>query len=193
MDIARITITLLDVQPSVRRVIEVPIAITLADLHVIIQAAMGWQDSHLYEFHDERRVFGSSSADHGVSSAAKTTLTDLLTGTKRRIRYVYDMGDDWQHRLEITRLGGAVAGVTYPRLIEAQGRCPPEDVGGWPGFGQFLEAVTDPNHPEHAELRDWYHGEFDPNDPNQSALSDNLVKIARRLARKTSGRTRKRS
>jgi Plasmid pRiA4b ORF-3-like protein len=51
MDIARITITLLDVQPPVRRVIEVPIAITLADLHVIIQAAMGWQDSHLYEFH----------------------------------------------------------------------------------------------------------------------------------------------
>ena len=70
MDIARVTITLLEVQPPVRRVIEVPIAITLADLHVIIQAAMGWHDSHLYEFRDGRRVFGSSSAE----------LEDLIIG-----------------------------------------------------------------------------------------------------------------
>ena len=56
MDIARITITLLDVEPPVRRVVEVPIAITLADLHLIIQAAMGWRNCHLYEFDDGRRV-----------------------------------------------------------------------------------------------------------------------------------------
>jgi Plasmid pRiA4b ORF-3-like protein len=193
MDIARITIALLDIQPPVRRVIEVPIAITLADLHAIIQAAMGWQNRHLYEFHDGRRVFGSSSAgmedlDHQVSSAAKTLVADLLTGAKRRIEYVYDMGDDWQHRLDIVRLGEAVAGVAYPRLIEAQGRCPPEDVGGWPGFGHFLEAITDPDHPEHAELRDWYGGTFDPNDPDRPALINNLAKIAGRLARKKPGR-----
>ena len=123
-----------------------------------------------------------------MSSATKTPLADLLTGTKRRIGYVYDMGDDWQHRLDIARLGEAVDGVAYPRLIEAQGRCPPEDVGGWPGFGHFLEAINDPDHPEHAELREWYGGAFDPNDPDQPALMDNLAKIAGRLARKKPGR-----
>src|SRR3954453_8432296 len=103
MDIARITITLLDVEPPVRRAVEVPITITLADLHVIIQASMGWRNYHLYEFHDGHRVFGSPTAgfghlDDAVRSAAKTLIADLLTGNKRRIGYVYDMGDDWQHQ-----------------------------------------------------------------------------------------------
>jgi Plasmid pRiA4b ORF-3-like protein len=196
MDIARVTITLLDVQPPVRRVVEVPIALTLAELHATIQAAMGWHNSHLYEFHDGSRVFGSSSPglcelDHRVGSATKTLLADLLTGTKRRIGYVYDLGDDWRHRLDITRVGEAVAGVVYPRLIKAEGRCPPEDVGGWPGFGRFLEAINDPAHPDHAELHDWYGGAFDPNDPDQPALINNLAKIAGRLARKKSGRKSK--
>ena len=47
--IARLKITLDDVEPTVLRRIEVPLAIRLRRLHLTIQAAMGWTNSHLYE------------------------------------------------------------------------------------------------------------------------------------------------
>lgn len=196
MDIARVTITLMEVHKKVRRVVEVPLGVSLADLHLIIQAAMGWQNSHLYEFHDGRRIYGTSvpgwsDPDYRVTPAAKTRLAELMTAAKRRIGYVYDMGDDWQHRLDIVRLGEAAEGVAYPRLVEAKGRCPPEDVGGFPGFEQFLEAINDPRHPEHRALREWYGAGFDPKDADEPAIGANLARLAARLARKAQPRAAK--
>lgn len=47
--IARLKITLDDVEPAVLRRVEVPLGIRLDRLHLTIQAAMGWTNSHLYE------------------------------------------------------------------------------------------------------------------------------------------------
>src|SRR6266567_2704386 len=93
MDIARVAITLLDVHPLVRRVVDVPLAITLGDLHLIVQAAMGWHNSHLYEFHDGGVIYGIpmpgwSDPDHRPLPADKTALTDVLRAAKLRIGYV---------------------------------------------------------------------------------------------------------
>ncbi len=187
MDIARVTITLLDVEPPVRRIVDVPLGITLADMHLIIQAAMGWENCHLYEFRDGRTLYGTPSPgwgdpDPSISPAAKTRLSDLLTAAKKRIDYVYDMGDDWQHRLDIARLGPAEETIRYPRLVAAQGRCPPEDVGGAPGFENFLAALSDPEHPDHAEVREWHGDTFDPVEANEAAITKN--------SRETRGATR---
>jgi hypothetical protein len=48
-DIARLKITLDDVEPQVLRRIEVPLAIHLDRLHAVLQAALGWTNSHLWE------------------------------------------------------------------------------------------------------------------------------------------------
>jgi len=40
--------------------------------------------------------------------------------------------------------------------------CPPEDVGGVWGYGEFLEAIRDPEHPQHEDYIGWIGGEFDP-------------------------------
>ena len=47
--IARLKITLDHVKPVVLRRIEVPLTLRLDRLHLTIQAAMGWTNSHLYE------------------------------------------------------------------------------------------------------------------------------------------------
>ena len=47
--IARIKITLDNAKPAVLRRIEVPLDIRLDRLHLTIQAAMGWTNTHLYE------------------------------------------------------------------------------------------------------------------------------------------------
>ena len=48
--IAQLRIKLNDVEPAVLRWIEVPLTIRLDRLHLVLQAAMGWTNSHLYEF-----------------------------------------------------------------------------------------------------------------------------------------------
>ncbi len=47
--VVRMTITLDDVTPAVTRVTEVPLTIRLDRLHAIVQAALAWTDSHLWE------------------------------------------------------------------------------------------------------------------------------------------------
>jgi hypothetical protein len=99
----------------------------------------------------------------GPLDARKTTLVDILEepGTKT-LRYLYDFGDNWEHTIKIERLAEPEPNVAYPRLIEAAGRCPPEDVGGPWGYSELIEALEDPDHERHAELREWVGGDFDP-------------------------------
>jgi hypothetical protein len=57
-----------------------------------------------------------------------------------------------------------------PLLLEAAGRCPPEDVGGAPGYADYLDAIRDPAHPEHEQLRLWGPEQFNPNVIDRKAL-----------------------
>ena len=43
-----------------------------------------------------------------------------------------------------------------------QNACPPEDVGGAPGYADFLAAISDPAHEEHDHFLKWCGGSFDP-------------------------------
>ena len=131
--IVRLKITLDDVEPKVLRRIEVPLSIRLDRLHLTIQAAMGWTNSHLYEIRARDVGWGMVDPDWGDGplDARKAKLVDVLedVGVKT-LRYLYDFGDGWEHTIKIERLDDPKPGVLYPRLTEAKGRCPPEDVGG---------------------------------------------------------------
>jgi hypothetical protein len=150
--IARLKITLDDVEPEVRRRIEVPLSLRLDRLHLAIQAAMGWTNSHLFEIRAQDIGWGIPDPDwpDGFFDARKVRLIDVLedTGVKT-LHYIYDYGDNWQHTIKIERLSDPVPCIIYPSLIDAAGRCPPEDVGGWPGYEEFLAAMADPKHQRH--------------------------------------------
>ena len=47
--VLRLKVTLIDVEPKVLRRIEVPADIGLDRLHLTLQAALGWTNSHLFE------------------------------------------------------------------------------------------------------------------------------------------------
>src|SRR6202162_5553172 len=102
--IARLKITLDDVKPTVLRRIEVPFDIRLDRLHLAIQAAMGWTNSHLYEIRAGDVGWGIPDHDWGAGplDARKARLGDVLedVGTKT-LRYVYDFGDGWDHTIKI--------------------------------------------------------------------------------------------
>ena len=44
---ARLKVTLDEVKPVVQRRLDVPLAIRLDRLHLVLQAALGWENSHL--------------------------------------------------------------------------------------------------------------------------------------------------
>lgn len=194
-DIARLKIALDEVEPPVLRCIEVPIAIRLDQLHLVFQAAMGWQNCHLYEFRSGRGVaFGLPDPNwlEGRTRSAKTAnLGGLLGIAGKAFAYVYDFGDDWTHTVKVEAIVPALVDTLYPRLISAEGRCPPEDVGGWPGYEEFLEAMADSKHERHEELMDWHGGMFDPSRVDQAAIAKEIEHIAKRVARKKMGSKRK--
>jgi hypothetical protein len=49
------------------RVVEVPLAASLAALHLVIQAAIGWEESHLYEFEADGQRYGLSQPGWAIS------------------------------------------------------------------------------------------------------------------------------
>ena len=74
-------------------------------------------------------------------------------------------------------------GEEVPILLAGERRCPPEDVGSLSGFEEFLEAMADPNHPEHEAMTTWYGGPFDPADIDEDRINNRLAAIARRRQR----------
>lgn len=183
MSIIELTVTLNYIEPVVTRILHVPSDIRLDRLHLIIQAAMGWANSHLYMFEAGGKTWGLPDPDFGSEDlpANKTTLAELIEDTRARtINYLYDFGDSWDHKITIGKISDPVPGELYPRLTNIAGRCPPEDVGGPPGYEEFLQAMGDPRHPEHDDLKTWYGGGFDPNVPDRDELSLEVLKLAKR-------------
>jgi hypothetical protein len=69
---------------------------------------------------------------------------------------------------------------TAPKLTGVIGKCPPEDVGGIPGYEAFLEAIADPAHSEHEEMKEWYGRNFDPHAPETKQLKAEVLRLAKK-------------
>jgi hypothetical protein len=155
-------------------------------LHAVLQAAVGWTNSHLWEFRARDAGWGIPDPGwgDGPQDASKATLLAVLEDTGvRTFTYLYDFGDGWEHTIKVERIGEAVPGELYPRLLEATGRCPPEDIGGPPGYVEFLEAIADSDHERHDELSKGYDADFDPNAVNVLAIRRQLANLAKRWSR----------
>lgn len=185
-DIARLKITLDDVEPNVMRRIEVPLSIRLDRLHLALQAALGWTNSHLWEFRAGGSGWGIPDRDwgDGPHDAAKATLIGVLEDTgARKLDYLYDFGDGWEHTIRIESVTAPKVGIAYPRLVDAVGRCPPEDVGGPPGYEEFLAAIRDPGHERHNEMVAWHGAGFDPDHVDIASIERELAALAKRWSR----------
>jgi hypothetical protein len=185
--IARLKITLDNVEPAVERRVEVPLKIRLDRLHLVFQAALGWSNSHLYEIRAGGVGWGMVDPDwaDGPMDASKSRLLDVLEdmGVKT-LKYLYDFGDAWEHTVKIERIADALPGLSYPVLIDAKGRCPPEDVGGPPGYGELLDVLANPKHKRHAEMTEWHGTPFNPRDAGTQNLADAVDALARKWSRK---------
>jgi hypothetical protein len=130
---------------------------------------MGWTNSHLHQFeiagnrYTDPRFMMDDLDDFGAIDYSGLRVSDLVAkhGTKLRMGYEYDFGDGWQHEVVLEKVTESEPGIRYPRCIDGERACPPEDVGGVYGFADYVEAITNPNHSEHDDYLEWY-GPFDP-------------------------------
>lgn len=155
--VVRLKVTLDHVEPIVMRRVVVPFTLRLSRLHEVLQAAMGWTNSHLYEFRIRDVGFGLPDEQWGDGpiDARRVSLLSAVQDTgAKSFKYLYDFGDGWEHSIKIERTFPAI-GTEGPMLLEATGHCPPEDVGGPWGYQEFREALADPAHERHAEILEW--------------------------------------
>jgi pRiA4b ORF-3-like protein len=182
----------------------VPVTIRLDDLHFVLQIAIGWQNCHPFEFRvddaaadanasdgkvPESQVWGLLDRDDPESAtlAADTaTLADVLA-LRHTFRYDYVYGEDWGHVVVLEGIAPAAPEASYPRLVSAEGRCPPADIGGSEGYETFLQAIADPAHLHHDGMIEWDDPDFDPHKVDEAAIRANLANLAKYLGRRKGG------
>jgi hypothetical protein len=150
-EIYQLKVTLLGTSPPIWRRLLVPADLTLAQLHDVLQAAMGWEDGHMHEFSIGQRRFGRPDPEDQLMGmpSAENERTVRLSGILGRVGskaiYTYDFGDSWEHSIVLEKRLPIDPSTTYPICTDGQLACPPEDCGGVPGFYDLVEALADPN------------------------------------------------
>ena len=151
MNTTRLRVVLRDVEPALARVIDVPASATLPELHELLQAAIGWTDSHLHQFVTPQATYGMEIPGEEVWPEDQRDETGAqLADLGAEFEYLYDFGDGWTHDVEVLGPGGSA-----PGCVDGHGACPPEDCGGPGGYAELLDVLADPAHPEHEHMRSW--------------------------------------
>jgi hypothetical protein len=161
----QLKVTLLHSQPPIWRRVQIESGVTLDRLHHALQVVMGWTNSHLHGFRlPQPGQRGARRQSLPIESADEkaTRLGDLLRRPKDWCVYDYDFGDSWEHEVLLEEVVPRSSPARCPMVLAGRGACPPEDVGGLPGYYNFLKVIKDPKHPEHEDMMEWAGKDFDP-------------------------------
>lgn len=180
--IYHLRIELEHVQPLVWRRLWVPETVRLKKLDRIIQESVGWTNSHLHEFTIADKRYGcvdhdDATMDPRMLDEKRYALKDVIGGTGFEFKYVYDFGDDWTHRVIVEGVEAATSWNNWAICVAGENACPPEDVGGPPGYNAFREAIWDQSHPEFQDFWKWLGGPFDPHAFDMNLANQRIRKL----------------
>lgn len=178
--ILQLHIELRGTRPKVWRRVLVPETITLARLHLVIQAAFGWGHSHLHEFvAGDGERYGTPDPMYDEPGSITSESTRLTTALNRStLSYVYDFGDYWDHRIKVEKKLAPIPEFVLPFCTGGACATPPEDCGGAPGYAQFVRAMANPDDPEHDNLVEWIGTDtWDPLAFDTIEINDRLAEV----------------
>jgi hypothetical protein len=130
----QLLIELDDVEPAVWRRLLVPAAASLGSVHQMLQASLGWSDSHLHSFLIGGKSYGLPDDDYDDSDddpedeidETSITFLEALDGHNRFV-YEYDFGDGWTHQVTVEAVLPQTDQLRFAVCLAGQSACPPED------------------------------------------------------------------
>ena len=176
-------------RPKIWRRVTVPSDLDLEHLHTVIQAAMGWTDSHLHAF-----LMGTGSRNHRVTpflTAYETgegeqglaekdvRLDETLSHPGDRLYYDYDFGDDWEHTLKLEAVEESTGEPIEPHVTGGRRACPPEDVGGIGHYNDVVAALGGSAQADDwlQETLDWLPAGFDPAEFDMVEADEEVTRV----------------
>ncbi|KKK72253.1 hypothetical protein LCGC14_2905730, partial [marine sediment metagenome] len=162
----QIQIAIKGFNPKIWRRVLIPSDILLPDFHYVIQAVMGWTNSHLHLF-DHYGIFYSEPQDEmwddmDTEDYTDIRVSDLLQRENDTLIYEYDFGDDWEHQIVLEKILPETGETQLPVCLKGKMNCPPENSGGVWGYAEMLEILKDPDHEEYEEYMEWLGDDFNP-------------------------------
>ncbi|MEF0942260.1 plasmid pRiA4b ORF-3 family protein [Rhizobium sp. BR 362] len=136
--IVRAEVHILDIDPEISRVLELPMTLNLAQLHEVLQATFGWTDSHLHQFNIGGLIYGAPEFeedglfDSKIFEATEVRMIDLHfpydpEENSLTILYEYDFGDNWRHLLRLERVAreesAKISSLYRRQTLRASRRC----------------------------------------------------------------------
>lgn len=171
-------ITLDDVKPVVSRKISVPSNIRLYHLAPLLLRIMGWAGYHMEMFVYKKTTFyepkeeveemkAMNDAENKITSIdwAAVTIGEVLKKKGDSIKYVYDMGDYWEHTVKLMEIHNYPPNVDRSLyILEGKNACPPDDMGGTDGFLHLLDVLKNPaqNLDDWKMFKSWLPRGYDP-------------------------------
>lgn len=133
-------------EPIVWRRIVVADETTLAHLHIVIQAAFGWEDRHQHEFIVGSSTYAIPGQDdedwNDDAEDSRDVYLRSIAETGDRFAYVYDFGDDWRLDLVVEDSPTELPDLKLPTCVDGDGANPPEDCGGVHAYQSLVDANT---------------------------------------------------
>lgn len=146
--------------PPIWRRCIVPAGLTFSQLSFLLNEIMGWFGNHLsmFEFYHlgivleddpERLQWGNRK----IMDAINTPIEPFMD-TENWFTYIYDLGDYWEHRVEIEKVLSEYE-YDYPMVLKYKGDTPYEDCGGIYGYYEKIEILENPKDPRYEEIKEW--------------------------------------
>jgi hypothetical protein len=182
-------VNIADSKPKIWRNLSVPENCTLGDLHIVLQAAFDWDNSHMHSFTINSVRYGMAETecmDFGDKfdeiDENTVCLCQLDLQPKQKFRYLYDFGDSWEHEITVSKIVPIAAedgGPMWPYCLGGERAGPLENSGGIWGYEEMLDILKDPKHANYKDMYEWA-GDFDPEYISIEKINTRLEKIFKR-------------
>ncbi len=153
-------IELMHSQPKIWRRVFVPADIPLTSLHRVLQTAMGWYGIARWYFTFRQRIIHDEAC--AEQPPAEIPLCSQVHRRGMTFQYVCRFDDVWKHRITLSNSNFDASQYDVAiACVAGEQACPPINVGGVKGYYAFLQAIADPEHPDHYDMKDWVGEDFD--------------------------------
>jgi len=182
-DVYQLKVQLKGARPPIWRRFLVSNTVSLEDFHHTLQIVMGWTNSHLHQFMVGNERYGITDPDidmdwdDDLKNEIEFKVKDIMKKEGDSILYEYDFGDSWEHKVTLEKILPYSSEQVLPFCVKGRRGCPPEDVGGVCGYGDFLEKWNDESDPEHYEIKEWAGEYFYPEGFSEVETNDILCDV----------------